>query len=306
MLTELKQMKYILAIAEEGRITKAADRLFLTQSALDQQLLKLEDELGTPLFYRARNRFSPTAAGEAYVKYARQILNLAKEADVVIHDIADKQKGTLLFAFVPERGNEMFMAVYPDFYKKYPGIRTIPREVIGKNQILMLQNDELDFGFILIGEESIPGIVCRPIVKEEFVLIVPVSHPLAQLADAEKPIATLDISRLREIPLSLMYRGSTQRTVIDPLFEKHGFKPDVFLEATSSRVNVSLVEKGLCCSIVPYYYVYNNRNVACFRLDGMPAWNMSVCHRRGRYLGRAAEDFISMATDYFRKATPPI
>lgn len=306
MPMDIKQMTYILAIAEEGGITKAADKLFLTQSALDQQLLKLEDELGVPLFYRARNHFSLTSAGEVYVKYAKQVLRLISEADFVIHDIADQQKGTLSFAFVPERGSEMFMAVYPDFYKKYPGIRAVPREINGKTQLLMLQNDELDFGFILIGEESIPGVVCRPIVKEEFVLIAPASHPLAKLAGAGRPIATLDIERLRGVPISLMYRGSTQRTVIDPLFEKRGFKPDIFLEATSNRVNVSLVEKGLCCSIVPYYYVHNNRNVACFRLDGMPAWNMSVCHRRGRYLGKAAEYFISMAADYFRKATPPI
>ncbi|MEG2421864.1 MAG: LysR family transcriptional regulator, partial [Oscillospiraceae bacterium] len=60
---DVKQMTYILTIAEEGGITKAANKLFITQSALDQQLLKLENELGVQLFTRGRGNFPVTAAG---------------------------------------------------------------------------------------------------------------------------------------------------------------------------------------------------------------------------------------------------
>ena len=64
---DVKQMTYILTIAQEGGISKAAAKLFITQSALDQQLLKLEKELGTPLFYRSRTDWHPTPAGEIYL-----------------------------------------------------------------------------------------------------------------------------------------------------------------------------------------------------------------------------------------------
>ena len=71
---DLKQIEYILKIAEEKNITHAAEKLFITQSALNQQLLKLEKELGCPLFYRSRTDWRPTPAGEIYLDAARQIL----------------------------------------------------------------------------------------------------------------------------------------------------------------------------------------------------------------------------------------
>ncbi len=71
---DVKQMLYMVTIAQEGGISKAAAKLFITQSALDQQLLKLEHELGTPLFYRSRSSFSLTEAGRVYVDYAQRML----------------------------------------------------------------------------------------------------------------------------------------------------------------------------------------------------------------------------------------
>ena len=75
---DLKQIEYILKIAEEQNITHAAEKLFITQSALNQQLLKLEKELGTPLFYRSRTDWHPTPAGEIYLNAAKDILLIKK------------------------------------------------------------------------------------------------------------------------------------------------------------------------------------------------------------------------------------
>ena len=90
---DTKQIEYILKIAEENNITKAAEKLFLTQSALNQQLLKLEKELGTPLFHRSRTNWRPTKAGEVYLQNARQILRLKKDTYSQIRDIANTKLG---------------------------------------------------------------------------------------------------------------------------------------------------------------------------------------------------------------------
>ena len=243
---DVKQMTYILTIAQEGGISKAAAKLFITQSALDQQLLKLEHELGTRLFFRSRSSFALTEAGRVYVEYARRMLELKNEAYRIIHDIADRRRGTLSLAFAPERGMEMFMAVYPRFYQSYPEVTVTPREISVRRQLEMLAGDELDLGFCLI------------------------------------------------------YRSSTQREVIDPLFERAGRKPNLFLETASNRANVSMVQKGLSCSIVPAYYVQGVEDVACFRLSAHPAWTVSACYRRNRYLSKSAQYFIALAAAYFR------
>ena len=126
---DVKQMLYMVTIAQEGGISKAAAKLFITQSALDQQLLKLEHELGTPLFYRSRSSFSLTEAGRVYVDYAQRMLELKNEAYRIIHDLAGQRRGTLTLAFAPERGMEMFMDVYPRFYRDYPQVKVVPREM---------------------------------------------------------------------------------------------------------------------------------------------------------------------------------
>lgn len=295
-------MTYILTIAEEGGITKAAGKLFITQSALDQQLLKLENELGTQLFYRSRSNFSLTAAGKVYVEYAKQIVGLKSEAYRIIHDLADRQKGTLALAFAPERGMEMFMGVYPSFYQSFPEINVVPREIGVKRQLEMLQNDELDLGFVSMARTEIPGLVCTPLKTEEFVLIAPMDHPLSDLAAPPgQPLTVLEPERLDGLTLCLMVRDSTQRAIIDPLLDSRGVKPELFLETASNRANVSMVRRGLSCSIVPYYYVKDTRDVLRFRLAGAPSWTISACCRRNRYLTKAAQHFIQLAQAYFQR-----
>ena len=86
---DLKQLEYIVMIAEENSITRAAERLFITQSGLNQQLLKLEAELGIQLFHRSKNDFRLTQAGQVYVSYARKILRLKQEAYNILNDMED-------------------------------------------------------------------------------------------------------------------------------------------------------------------------------------------------------------------------
>ena len=106
-----KQMEYIVKIAETRSITKAAQELFITQSALDQQLLKLEKELKAKLFVRSKQHLTLTPPGSVYVSYAKKILALKKEAYAIIGDISQRVSGTLSMGLTPERGIEMFMAV---------------------------------------------------------------------------------------------------------------------------------------------------------------------------------------------------
>lgn len=298
---DVKQMTYILTIAQEGGISKAAAKLFITQSALDQQLLKLEHELGTRLFFRSRSSFALTEAGRVYADYARRMLELKNEAYRIIHDIADRRRGTLSLAFAPERGMEMFMAVYPRFYQSYPEVTVTPREISVRRQLEMLAGDELDLGFISRPVGEVPGLTCVPLLREEFLLITPRSHPLAaRAAPPGAPLTVLDTECLWDLTFCLIYRSSTQREVIAPLFERAGRKPNLFLETASNRANVSMVQKGLSCSIVPAYYVQGVEDVACFRLSAHPAWTVSACYRRNRYLSKSAQYFIALAAAYFR------
>ncbi|MBM7653481.1 LysR family transcriptional regulator [Neobacillus cucumis] len=114
---ELKQLEYMIKIAEEKNITKAAEKLFITQSALNQQLLRLEKELGTQLFFRSRSNWHLTRAGEIYIENAKKMVRIKKDTYNQINDLIEIKKGLLRIGLTPERGPEMFAAIYPIFYK---------------------------------------------------------------------------------------------------------------------------------------------------------------------------------------------
>jgi len=297
---DTKQMEYIVKIAEENSISRAAAKLYITQSALDQQLLKLEKELGLQLFHRAKNSLKPTEAGEIYVSYARKIINLKKEAYLILNDLAEKQAGTITIGLTPERGIEMFMAVYPEFYQSYPDMTVIPREINVKRQLEMLRNDTLDIGFVTLSSIPECSLKFKPITQDKMVLAIPASHPYAKHANPPgKPLAVADLSLFKDDTFVFMFKESTQRPIIDALFEKAGYKPRVILETSSNQTSYSMVKKGLSCSILPDYYTYPDDNVVCFRLPDAPPWQLLVAYKKGRYIGKAANYFIELATKFW-------
>ena len=101
---DLKQIEYMVKIADEKSITRAAEKLFLTQSALNQQLLRLERELGVQLFKRTKSDWAPTPAGEIYLEGARDILGIRRRTYNRISDLANTKKGYLSIGFTPGRG----------------------------------------------------------------------------------------------------------------------------------------------------------------------------------------------------------
>lgn len=194
------------------------------------------------------------------------------------------------------------MDVYPCFYREYPQVKVIPKELSVRRQLELLRSDALDLGFITRREDSpLPGIQHTVLCREEFLLITPKDHPLARrAAPPGEPLTVLELSCLKKLTFCLAYRQSTQREVIDPLFEQAGTKVDLFLETDSNRANVSMVRRGLSCSILPAHYVRGGAHVARFRLEGRPAWTIFACNRRGHYLSQAAQRFIRLAAAYFQ------
>ncbi len=296
-----KQMEYIVSISEENSITKAAAKLYITQSALDQQLIKLEKELGLQLFHRAKNSLKLTEAGQVYVSHAKKMLNIKKEAYLILSDMAEKQAGTLTIGLTPERGIEMFMTVYPDFYKSFPEMTVTPREIHVKRQLEMLRNDTLDIGFVTLSSLPTGGLTFIPITQDNMVLAIPASHPYAKYANPPgKQLAVADLTQFKEDTFVFMFKESTQRTIIDALFEKAGYKPKLILETSSNQTSYSMVKNGLSCSILPDYYTHPDDQVVCFRLPDTPTWQLSAVYKKKRYIGKAANYFIELASAFWR------
>lgn len=310
---DVKQIEYIVKIADEHSITRAAEKLFITQSALNQQLLRLEKELGAPLFYRSKTDMLPTAVGEVYLEHARQILRLKQEAYNIISDMTETQKGRLSIGFTSGRGLEMFTHVYPAFHQAFPQVIVEPRELSVRRQQQQIAQGDLTLGFLTLTERQRTGDVHMVLCREELVLAIPSGHPLAGQVStyahasdacsqetAAAPFPALDPALLEREAFVLMYKESTSRATVDEIFRQSGFTPNVLFETANNRAILSMIQNGLCCGVLPYYYVKDNpEGIRCFSFPSRPTWDVAVSYRRDTYLSEAAKYFIQLAKEFW-------
>ena len=298
---DTKIEEYILKIASAGNLTKAAAQLFITQPALTQQLQKLEQELGVPLFHRTKHEMKLTEAGSVYCSYAKKIVEARKEAYSIVSDMSMNLTGTLRIGLTRERGIDMFIHIFPEFYSRYPQVRIMPFELGATLQHTMLLNGDLDLGCApLADKDKLPGFDYTTLCLESILLAIPRSHPIAteKANSPDEPFATINLSEFKNETFVLISQGSSLRTIIDPLFKAAGFEPDILFETTSNRTLLNITAAGLACSILPHNYATNRDKIAYFYMDGQPKWNINVICRKGQYLTRAAKYFIELAQDY--------
>ena len=179
---DLKQLEYIIAIRDYGNITAAAEHLYVTPSALNQQLIKLEGELGLSLFVRNYRRLEPTAAGRLYLENARRILEIKQNTYSELRDMIGRYDGECRLGIPFEHGVEAILDCYMPFQKKYPNIQLICREGMVNWQIEQVQSGTLDVGFVLLTDKPQTDDQYFQLSEENLLLGMPISHPLAHLA----------------------------------------------------------------------------------------------------------------------------
>src|SRR5277367_165718 len=174
---DLAQLEVFLAVAKEGRFSRAAEKLYRTQPAVSQSIRKLEDELGEPLFDRSSRDGVLTDAGRVLQEYAEKLLNLRQDAQTALVEMRELQKGKLAIA-----ANE-FTALYllpvlAEFRRLHPMIRITVRRSLGSHipDDVLRHNTELG---VLTYDPQEPQLNSVVVYLDELIFVVPPSHPLA-------------------------------------------------------------------------------------------------------------------------------
>lgn len=302
---DLKQTEYIVKIAEEKNITRAAEKLFLTQPALNQQLIRLEKELGTQIFIRSRTNWRSTAAGEVYLESARELLRIQHETYNKIQDIIKSQKGHLSIGLTPTRGTNMFSEIYPDFHCLYPDFMIEPSEIPTRTQQDMIKTGNLDLGFVTLSPEQKTSDNYIKLCTEELMLAVP--KKLAndkELGPTGGQITISELVKFVNEPFVLIYNTSTLRPLINNLFHEVGFSPIILFETSNTNTIIKMINSSICCGIVPKYHKNENHpNVAYYSIVPKLTWEISATYRKGSYLTEAAKTFIKLAKEYWLHET---
>ena len=301
---DLRQLEYIVTIADSKNVTEAAEKLFISQSGLNQQLVKLEKELGVQLFERGKRHFQITRAGEIYVQNAREILKIKRNTYALLGDIKKDFAGEINLGLTHEHGIDLFTAIYPEFHEKYPNIRFNLLERIVHDQQRLIRDGRLDSGVVMLKTpQPEDTLVYDPLYQEDFLLGVPLSHPLAKYGgQAQEPLPYIDIKYFEKDSFSLIFQASTMRgEVIDPLFKRAGYSPRILIETAMNHALIQMVSKGFCCTILPHSRVLVNpiaKNCMWFRIVGSPKWTVFLARRPDTEFGSAYGYLKNLAHQY--------
>lgn len=301
---DLKQLEYIVTIAEKGNISKAAESLFISQSGLNQQLIRLEKELGLQLFDRNKHFLRPTQAGKIYIKNAIEILKIQRNTYASLADLKANATGEIALGLTHEHGIDIFTSIFPKFNEKYPGISFRLMEKIVAEQHQLLMDGHLDFGIVMLREEDKVNLQYVPLYTERLILGVPQKHPMAKFAaPTGAPLTCTDLKLFRDDKFSLIFETSTMRKVIDPCFEAAGFHPNLLIETAMNHALVQMVSSGFCCTILPESRVRVSpyqANCAWFALSINPHWSIYLAYRKDMQFSESHKYFIRLAQNYGR------
>lgn len=298
---DLRQIEYIIAIEQEESISKAAEKLFITQSALNQQLLKLEKELGMPLFERKKRQMIPTVAGRIYLATAHQMMDMKQETYKIIHDIADETVGEIALAYTPLRGSLMFSDIYPIFHERYPGITfKIHEGHIKKMEQLLLQK-EVTLACTAYATDHKHADLEYCVSKSEYqILAMPASHPLAKPAgtDSWKTLPEIDFSLLRQELFCLPGRDTLSRALADRTFLYHNIKPHILFETANNHTLLNMVKKQQCLTFLPQSYAQQDPDIVFFSVAPYEMWHRGIAYLKGTYLSRPEKYLVELVKNY--------
>jgi LysR family transcriptional activator of glutamate synthase operon len=287
---ELRLLRYLVAIAEEGQFTRAAATLNIAQPALSQQIQKLERQVGMALVDRTTRRVSLTPAGEILVDHGRRMLAEAESATAELRELAGLETGRLVVGASPTLGAFDLTAALAAFHQRHPGVELVVKEDLSLGLAKGLHEHKLDLGFITAVSDDWAGqLDTRTVASEDLACIVGVGHPLARRRSTS-------LAELREEPFAMFQGGATIRLQLDQRAEAMGFLPRVAFETNDlSRIR-ELVSRRLAVAVIPRSDAERpGAPVAVLKLrDAGLKHAVFLAWRRGRRNSPAARRFMEL------------
>jgi DNA-binding transcriptional LysR family regulator len=289
---QLKQLRAFCAVAKSGKMTDAAEELFLSQPAISLQVRALERELDTMLFERHGPRINMTREGQELYDMARPLVDGLESLNHRFNRQirGDLQSGEVVIAAGESTIIYLLPRLVAQFREHYPNIHVQLRNVTGRDGLAMIRDDEVDFA---IGSMmDIPSdISYQPIYSFEPALIMPIGHALA-----EKDSITIE--DIAPYGLILPPRRLTTWRMVDRVFQQHQVPFNVTLEVGGWEVIKRYVELDFGISIVTGICLREDDKLVAKNMSAyFPKRSYGVVMRRGKYLSPQARAFLDVAEE---------
>lgn len=295
---DLRQLRYLVALAEEGNFTRAAASVHVAQPALSQQIRRLEDELGLALVERTTRRVALTEAGGLLVVRARRILAELEAAASELEAVRGMYTGHVTLGAMHTMGPVDLSLAVATFAERHPQVLFTVREHSSEEMAEMLRVDALDLAFLSVTERvESHGLGLHRLVLEELVAVLPPGHRLARRRQ-------LRMADLADEPFVSFRTGARLRELLMSAGRQAAFEPRVTLESNESQRIRRLVSRGLGVAILPRSDAEGpGAEVAVVILtEPRLERDITLAWREGRRHAPAAAAFLDLACKLFAGA----
>ena len=187
------QLEYLLAVANHGSFSQAAEKCFVTQPSLSMQVKNLEEELGVILLDRSKKPVIPTEAGTLVLNQAREAVMAFRRVTEAVNDLKGEVSGLLRLGVIPTIAPYLLHRFVPEFTRKYPKVELQIKEMVTSDIVAALNRDMLDAA-ILAGGTSPGEIIEEELFDDRFYAYVSSMHPLYERSNIR--IEDIDVKHL--------------------------------------------------------------------------------------------------------------
>lgn len=290
--------EYFIAIAEDGSISKAAEKLYISQPSLSKYLKNLEKKVGVALFERTARSMRLTAEGQLFLKYVKEVAQREKRLLRDFEDVRNTESGTVSLALTVWRSSIVLPAVLPSFKAIHPNIDVVVYEGSHQYMASLFEKDKIDFA-IFHKPNRYNNVTFEHLMNEKILFCVNTQNPLlAGLSSAkdDSPYATMtneEFLRFSQEPLILLQTGQNIRDITQNYLNKLQIAPQIVLETSNIVTALNAAKAGLGVTFVPetmLSVLEQSQKLRFFSVDNPPlTWEIGIAYHTENILSKQAQ-----------------
>ena len=302
---DIKDIQYVLAIAEEQNFSKAAARLYISQPALSLCVQRLEREFETKLFFRGNNKVALTSAGRLFVEHGARIIEMNQQMKQRIYDVINFEQGSIKVGISQFYGRYYSPRLFRVYQQCYPGIRIEIREDFSNHLEEYILSGELDL-CIIPAPLTHDGIAYEPLFQEEIYFAISKELDIAKKVppNFSNNIPSIDLRLVKDLPFIMLKKHQKIRRISERICANAGFVPHIVFESQDLNTINNFISLNMGVGFVPdiiektsdvkdlvdYYQIKSDVSTRTFM----------IAYKQQATLSNACKNFIKTAQESFR------
>ena len=290
---ELRQLEYFQMASRLKNITRAAERLNVSQPNITVAIKKLESELGIKLFDRSQKQLSLTPEGNIFLNRIELALRSIQDAVLEVNDYKQLQKGTIKIGIPSMIGAYLFPKIFSSFQQLYPHLDIYLYEEGSMTIREQLERDDLDFGIVIISDAS-ASLQLLPMSRNQIVACIPEKHPLAKKN-------SISINDVANADLIMLKEGSFLRQLVLSKIKRANIMPEIVLESNQIETVKGLIASNVGIAFLLDFIVKGAPSIKAVPFDDPLFVDLGLAWKKDRYISNAAQSFIDFCRNTMKE-----